>query len=182
MYDNFQAQQAPTVSKARVGIFMAAAGFLQFLSTTAVSVFMDLQVMTVGTIGEKDPGFSLFFIRDCNPLLWVVLTVILVCIVGVMLIASLVVALLTRISLRKAWSVSKKEFNICAVFLGACAVIGTVASLIITHLGCFVSVLLLQLIPVIFLTLMYLLPLDRRCNMGAHGHFVQGTQQDLTQL
>ncbi|MBQ8966992.1 hypothetical protein [Ruminococcus sp.] len=99
-----------------------------------------------------------------------------------MLIASLVVALLTRISLRKAWSVSKKEFNICAAFLGACAVIGIVSSLIITHLGCFVSVLLLQLMPVLFMAVMYLLPLDRRCSMGAQGHFMPNTQQDLTRF
>ena len=91
-------------------------------------------------------------------------------------------AVLRAAVLRKAYDVQKDEFDICAVGYCLIEVLELIVSLIVTQGHIIAAIALFELPCFGLIWLMYLLLLRKRSKPSGHGHFVQGTEQDLTEL
>ena len=110
--------------------------------------------------------------------------VVLLCIYGMMiLIISAVVAVLIRlIVLNKVQHIRPEEFRICSTAYGVILILGIIVSLILTKGNMILTTMIYEMMPALFMYLLYILPLQKRSVVSGHGHFIQGTQQDLTNL
>ena len=175
-------------AKIRSIVFLAVSALVALIGVNMVEVCRDAQI----ELSIKDPSgkvivdgadFTLFFVSGVGILNGFMTLVILVACIGAMLLIGLVAALLLRfIALRKSWTVDDGEYKFCVWGFRLIAAAGFVIALIVTKLGMVLSIAAMVLLPLLFIRLIYLTALKKRSVTGAQGHFVQGTQQDFTQL
>lgn len=174
--------------KLRTVIFLAAAVLLMLAGIYCIVSFRNCQLENVlndppRNIDEKNFGFTLFFVKGMDLFNGFIMTILLCGYAAFMLVASVAVSLLMRFAvLRNTWDIQHEEFSICTKVYAATAIAGIVISLLITRGNMVVTTMIYEVIPVLFMTVLYILPLQKRSVIAGHGHFVQGTQQDLTNL
>ena len=174
--------------KIRTCVFLGAAVALWLVAVIFLLTFRDAQFENV----LNDPtqhsekygfGFTLFFVKGMG-LFNGIPMVVLLCIYGMMiLIISAVVAVLIRlIVLNKVQHIRPEEFRICSTAYGVILILGIIVSLILTKGNMILTTMIYEMMPALFMYLLYILPLQKRSVVSGHGHFIQGTQQDLTNL
>lgn len=174
--------------KIRTVVFLAVAALLIYWGVASVAAFREYQLRELidapnNKVTFDGEDFTFFFVAEIALLNGVYVVIMLLAyFVAVLLVSAVAAVLLRVILLRRAWDVKKDEFNICSRVYACMAIVGVIISLIITRGGMVVTTVLYLLPPVLIVAFVYLLPLDRRSITSGHGHFVQGTQQDLTDL
>ena len=176
-------------AKIRIVIFFLIAGYLVFGGAVCVKEFRDLQLGQLtkdaanADITIDGADFSLFYIAGAGLVDFALITVTAVSYTLVMLVLSAVSALLLRaIGLRKSWDIAPAEYKLCSAGYAAMAVIGLIVSLILTRGRLLLAVALFELPSAVMVWLIYLLTLKRRSQPSEHGHFIDSTEQDLSQL
>lgn len=101
---------------------------------------------------------------------------------GFSLLCFLTVLVLRLIALRKVYHVSRSEAELSALILGGAAALGMLVSAVLCR-GQMLRMLALIHLPGAFIGLMlYVSKLFRLTKRPGYGHFVENTEQDLTDL
>lgn len=176
-------------ARIRIAVFVVMAGFLVYQGAACVAGFRRLQLDQIAQNAANSEvyidgaDFSLFFLAGSGLLNTLLTAANAIAYTLVMLALGAVFALLLRaVGLRKSWAVDPAEHKLCATVYAAMIALGAIVSLILTKGGLLLAVVMFELPSAAMMWLIYLRELKRRTKTAKQGHFIEGVEQDLTEL
>ena len=175
-------------SKIRTAVFLIAAACITAMAVNCVHAYQGYQMEEMfkggdGRLEIDGADFTWLFMSGLNFMKYTLIIVVLAAYTVFMVVFSAIISLSMRlIGLRKVRQDDMSEYKISGMGFIAVNVIGLIISLIITKGGLLLAILLFFVPQLLIVWAVYLSDLKKKSVQSAHGHFVEDTKQDLTQL